>query len=485
MTASSVARVVVIAALILNGLTGLLASGFSPLAIAFILWSLLPFGMLWIAARVITNPWVIGGAGAAALTVEAGIRAGVFLYPRGSTAAIALVFSPLWIAIIALPAGALLGWAMGYVFTRTGVAVRAASTVAALAALALAFIAFARPELLPTAVIKRQQALEVIGEPRIVMGGDRYTRVLVRNVSAWLMPGEFDGQPGDELAIVDHQGAEVIDATSLERKLFIPFEGERRVNWRGTSRLLRTGSGFVVAQTGGGYSTTEVVNLDGSPRWSFAPDPKLPPTAMLPADLDRDGEVEFYASATKEVTRLDADGAKVWSRDATLSHIVAVRPRDRGQPSWVVATRHGAGIDIWNDAGDRIANLPWPDGRVHGVVEWPSERVVIVGDRSIRGVSADGANRFDIPIEPTMSLTQVAAWKPDAGSPPLLAVVAGGDRYVRRWRLLIYQAQQPVYDEVFDAVPQLHAVERAGGAATLFVVVDGALWQMRSVHLSR
>ena len=36
-----------------------------------------------------------------------------------------------------------------------------------------------------------------------------------------------------------------------------------------------------------------------------------------------------------------------------------------------------------------------------------------------------------------------------------------------------------------DVVPQLHAVERAGGAATLFVVVDGALWQMRSVHLSR
>ena len=63
MTARSVARVVVIAALILNGLTGLLASAFSPLAIPFFLWSLLPFGILWIAARVVTDPWIIGGAG--------------------------------------------------------------------------------------------------------------------------------------------------------------------------------------------------------------------------------------------------------------------------------------------------------------------------------------------------------------------------------------------------------------------------------------
>lgn len=79
--------------------------------LGFTLWALAPYFLLLGLARLprFSDPWPFVGAGAAAVAAEAGVRASVFVFPRGSTAAVALVFSPALILLAVLPAGAAAG----------------------------------------------------------------------------------------------------------------------------------------------------------------------------------------------------------------------------------------------------------------------------------------------------------------------------------------------------------------------------------------
>jgi hypothetical protein len=74
---------------------------------------MVPYVVLWVAGRALRDPWPALGAGSAAIAADLGIRAAVFLWPRGSTAAIALVFSPAYITAIVMPIGAGAGWLLG------------------------------------------------------------------------------------------------------------------------------------------------------------------------------------------------------------------------------------------------------------------------------------------------------------------------------------------------------------------------------------
>jgi hypothetical protein len=473
-TATTVARVVGVLAAILLVTTGALGSGFSVISIPFMAWWLLPYAALLIVAKVLPLPWLVGGAGVAALTVETGIRASVFLFPRGSTDAIALVFSPVLIAF-AMVVGALAGWGFGYLFRRVGTVGRVASVSAVVVVIGLIFIGLARPELFPTTVVARQRHLAAIGEPRIVLGGDRFARSVVSETSAWHLAGEFDDQPGEDLAIVDHKGAQLFDAVDLQPTRFIAFGGEPGRLWNWYSQLARVGDSLVVVQTGGGFQETQVMSLNNDLLWRFHPDAKLPPTALLPGDLDEDGETEFYASTTNAVTRLNGNGHQVWSQPSTLPHLIQLVPSHANAPPWVVSMRHGAAVDVWFPEGKRLAEVKWP-GAVHAIVHWPDARRLIVGDVSVKGLDLDGRTQFEVPIEEPMRLHQAKAWTPVAGAPGLLAVVTGGDRDLKRWRLRAYQSPETVaYDEVFDQPPRLLVANHVDGTSTLFVAVGSTL----------
>ena len=472
-------------------ITGAVGSGFSPLAIPFILYALAPYGVLYLVGRTASNPWMVGGAGVAALTVEAGVRAGVMLFPRGSTAAIALVFSPVLVGLIAMPIGAAAGAALGYVFSRGGVVLRAMCVTVAIVGLALTFILFARPELFPTTVAARNRHLDAIGEPRIVAGGDRFTRVTVGDVPAWHSAGDFDGRPGEELALIDHKGAQLIDAVTLQPMRLIEFGGPPGRLWNWYSRLVPMRDSHVVAQTGGGYQATEVRSLNNELLWSFHPDAKLPPSALLPGDLDGDGEVEFYASTTSAVTRLNAKGEQAWSAALTLPHLVALDAGREGEPGWVVATRYGVGVDILSPAGTSLGTVTWP-GPVHGVVRWPFDvaqgtpeaRLLLAGDTSVKGVGANDATAFEIPLDEPLRLLQAVVWRRE-GSPALLAVLAGGDRDLKRWRLRLHASPHSVvYDEVFDSPPRVLAATHADGTSTVFVSVGTTLTALRPAPIT-
>ena len=492
--AQIIARIVGGVAAILVIATALLGSRFSLLSIPFIVWGLLPYAALLILARFLPLPWLIGGAGVAALTVEAGVRANVFLFPRGSTAAIALVFSPILVTF-AMCVGALAGWGFGYVFGRGGVVGRAVSVLAAVVIVGLVFIGLARPELFPTTVVTRQRHLAEIGEPRVVIGGDRFVQTPLSHASGWHLAGAFDERPGDDLAIVDHKGAQLIDAVSLRETQFIPFGGEPGRLWNWYSQLARVGDALVVVQTGGGFQDTQVMSLENELLWRYRPDAKLPPSVLRHGDLDGDGEIEFYASTTDAVTRLNTKGDVVWSRPSTNAHIVALAPRQETMPAWIVAMRPYAALDIWSADGNKAGEIKWPGTPAHdGVVEWPFDsaqgqpdaRRLIVGDAgAVKGIDLAGRSHFEIPVDDPMQLVQAAAWTPAAAASRLLALVTGGDRDLARWRLRLYGApDRVVYDQVFGAPPRLLVATNRDGSSTLFIIVDGTVSVMRPSGIS-
>lgn len=458
--------------------SSLLAGGWG--AVGFALWALAPYALLVLAARLLPNPWAIGGAGAAALATELGIRAAVFVYPRGSTAAVALVFSPAVIAALALPGGAAAGLVLGRVWRSGNPVARALVSVVAPAALGLIVLGFARPELFPTALLRRRAALERIGPPRVVTGSASFESVPVTERPLWVVSGDFDEAPGEEIALVDHRGASLLDATAFHELRRVEFGGPPGRLWNWYSRLVRLDGHLLVVQTGGGYQATELRELDGRLLWSYHPDPELPPSALRAADLDGDGQPEFYASTVHAVVRLDASGHELWRQPTRLSSLMALAARSEASPAWLVGLEYGRVVQVWDETGKLLAELPHRDeSSVAGVVDWPERRALLLGGSPARGVGLDGRSAFEIPLG-DFTLGEGLALSFSAGAPRHLALASLAPRDVRRSRLLILSpAHEIVYDEVLEEPVRLLAARRADGGETLLVQGGGRLRVLR------
>ncbi len=453
--------------------TSVLGGSWSPGLVPFILFALLPYGLLAAAGPVLPDAWCAAGAGVAMLAVEAGVRASVFVWPRGSTAAVALVFSPILVGASAFP-GAIGGWALGRAW-RTGSAVlRIAGGLTAAVLLGLTVLGLARPDLFPTAVWRRQSTLARIGDPRVIVGADAFETVPVSDRAAWHVAGAFDGGPGELVAVVDNRGADLLDPGDfrlLERVDFGPVRGGI---WNWFSTLARLDGRLVVVQTGGGYSDVEVQELDGRVVWSYRPDPKLPPTALKAADLDGDGKIEFYASDHSATVRLDAAGHEVWRRPTSMAHLVAVARRTPRSPAWVVAGEYGRLTRVWDENGEPLAELPMTaQDAVYGVVDWPEARALVLGGTAARGIALDGKPLFEVPLG-DFSLSEAQAVRPAPSAGPYLAVVGAAPRDVGRWRLLLVSPEREVvYDEILDRYVRLLKARRPDGGESLFISGKG------------
>jgi hypothetical protein len=171
----------------------------------------------------------------------------------------------------------------------------------------------------------------------------------------------------------------------------------------------------------------------------------------------------------------------VWTRPATLAVIRDIAPRSGGAPSWIVATRYAQGVDIWNDAGDVLARLPWPGAEVEAIVEWPDARRFVVTGEAPAVVAIDGS-RIGLPPLEHMTLWQARSIRWTADAAPVLATVWLAPQDINRWRLRLFDAAGAVvYDEVLDRQVSLHvATDRArrshllvsGGGLSLLRPVD-------------
>ncbi len=441
---------------------------------SFGLWALLPYVLLLIAGRFVSNLWVVGGAGVLALAAECGIRAAVFLFPRGSTAALALIVSPAWIAAIALPAGAGAGYVLGRVWRTRRPIARGMAAALGVATLALVVLGLARPDLFPTAVLKRRQILERLGLPRVVRGAEGFETLLLSERAAWHVSAELDGRPGDEIAIVDHEGAEILGSLAFERQARVALGGQGRL-WNWFSTLARVDGSLVVVQTGGGYSETELRQLDGGRLWSYRPNPELAPSALRPADLDADGSVEFYASWDRALVRLDTKGREVWSRPTRVASLVALAPRTPDSPAWVVAHEYGRRLGVWDEAGRPLAEIPVTQRELPlGIGDFPRERGLLLGGPALRVVGLDGRPKFERAIEEDLTLVQALSLRARGVEAPLLAALATAPRDVGRARLFIIDAAGEVrYDEILAAAPRLLKAARQDGTECLLLSGNG------------
>jgi hypothetical protein len=432
--------------------------------------ALVPYGILYGVSRSATNVWTVAGAGIAALTVDAGIRASVFLFPRGSTAAIALVFSPAFISAVALPAGAGGGYIMGRLWPRSGAVARVAIASVASALLLLTFINFARPDLLPTTVMRRRSQLARIGEPRVVKGGDTYEFAPVWSTSGWFDTGVFTSGADEVVAFVEPDAIRFLDPASGQARETTPLAAAARLKWNWNTRLVRVDGRLALAQTGGGYQDTEVIGLDGRQIWRYRPSAELPPTAMLPADLDGDARTEFYISDQRGVARLDEHGQEVWRRDKPMVQVVgAVDAAGGGR---VLAYVYGDRGYSWNATGEGPNPIAIPrNAYVMKAVSWEGMPAFVLGGEHVQVIDVQGRTRVDVPFG-DFRVSDAVALRTANGS-SMIAVVGTTPREVNRWRLALLKADgDVVFDQIVGAPIRLLKTRNARGEDTLLVVTD-------------
>jgi hypothetical protein len=306
----------------------------------------------------------------------------------------------------------------------------------------------------------------------VVAGAERFETADVSGPGAWFQAGAFSGAPGDDVAIVEGGSVRLLDPVDFSERQRIPL-GDALGGWGWSSRLARLGDRLVIVQTGGGFSKTEVRELDGRPVFAYQPDPDLPPGAFRPADLDGDGALELYAAGHDGLARLDATGRVVWTQRAPVDGIAQMLPRRADAPAWIVATSYGRPVRVHDDNGVLLGERALPaDAGVVGAVDLPPHGRVLVasGERGVQAIRLDGRVVLEIPLADFVA-TEAVGVTFEAGGAPVLALAAATRRHdVERWRLLLVDARGGVaYDEILAAPAGLLTARREDGGDTLLL----------------
>jgi hypothetical protein len=317
-----------------------------------------------------------------------------------------------------------------------------------------------------TFVTRRVEAWTL--RPRVLAGGDSFETVTVTERASTRQTGEFDGEPGDDLAIVEYGTLQLLTPATLAERRRLELGGDLRSRWKPSFRLARLGGALVVVDTGGGLDETRVRDLDGTERWRYRPDTDIPATSLAPADLDADGDAEFYATITSNAVRLDANGQETWRAPFSVGRIVATAPRTHRDPAWVVAEGQGEMV-VWDGSGARLAGLTMKDARPLAVIDWSDGRYVLAGGSAVRAIALDGRVAFEWTV-PGMTVSGARPLSLAAGAPPAVALVASGPGERNRWRLQIVSREGVLlYDERLDTAPELLTARGADGVDRLFL----------------
>ena len=86
--------------------------GFSAFLVGLVVWSCLPYAIAALVATRGRRPAIALGAALCALVGDVFMHYSVCVAPKGSTAALGLLFMPLWNLLLLAPAGAAVAWAL-------------------------------------------------------------------------------------------------------------------------------------------------------------------------------------------------------------------------------------------------------------------------------------------------------------------------------------------------------------------------------------
>jgi len=455
----------VLATSALGGTVGLLLFG---------LWALVPWLVLRALPIWLRDPWPMSAAAIALLLGEVWVRSEVFLFPKGSTAALLLIFSPVYLLVGALPVGLVLGFVLGWTWRRTRVVGRLA--IVAAGPLVVAFLAAAMfaPGLLPRRLARAISAKQRIGPPRVIAGDGRLRRMPLSDRSAWYQAGAFDAEPGDEIAEIAADAVILREPVRFGEKSRRALSTEARRRWSWSSRLVRDGDELVVVNQGGGYQDVELLDLEGRARWLFRPEKALPPIALLPADLDRDGRPEFYSASGETVYRLDRSGRVAWTARAPRRlHALDVHAGPEG--GRVVGITLGQPAHLWDATGRPLGTVELPgDEYRYQFVDWPEPLCLVGGARLLRVVDPAGRIRLQHDLG-DFAFSEAVAIRWDADDS--LAVLAAAPRDVGVWRLLVFDPRGGVaYNEVLARGGRLLvAADGEAKRQRLFLVSEGVV----------
>lgn len=88
--------------------------------VGLVAWSCSPYAAAVLVARWTADAWVPLGFVVGALAGDLFMHYSVFIAPKGSTAALGLLFMPLWNLLLSGPLGALAGWGIRFVLRFRG-----------------------------------------------------------------------------------------------------------------------------------------------------------------------------------------------------------------------------------------------------------------------------------------------------------------------------------------------------------------------------
>lgn len=450
------------------------ALGGSLGVLPFAVWALVPWLVLRVLPLWLRDPWPTSSAAIALLLGEAWVRSEVFLFPKGSTAALLLIFSPAYLLVGALPAGLLLGFVLGWIWRRTRLAGRAAVVATGLVLVGFLAAATFAPGLLPGRLARAVSAKQRIGPPRVIVGEAWLRRTPLSDRSAWYQAGDFDAEPGDDIAEIAADAVILRDPVRFVEKGRRALSAEARRRWSWSSRLVRDVDELVVVNQGGGYQDVALWDLEGRTRWLFRPDQALPPIALLPGDLDRDGRPEFYSASGETLYRLDGAGRTAWTARAPR-RLDALDVHAGPAGGRVVGMTLGQPARLWDAMGRPLGSVEVPrDEYRYQFVDWPEPLCLVGGRKLVRVVDPAGRIRLQHDLGDFAFADAVAVrWEAE----PFLAVLAAAPREIGAWRLLVFDPRGAVaYDEVLARGGRLLvAADAEAKHQRLFVVSDGVV----------
>jgi hypothetical protein len=127
--------------------------------------------------------------------------------------------------------------------------------------------------------------------------------------------------------------------------------------------------------------------------------------------------VEFYASSTEGVARLDSDGHEVWRRQTANAALLDVLPRANSGPAWIV--EYGRRVLVWDESGKQLAEFAVrAETSPIAVVDGFAGRRFFNGGNSARGFDLQGQTQFEVPLG-EFTLSTAAAVRLSAGRNPI------------------------------------------------------------------
>lgn len=375
----------------------------------------------------------------------------MYLAPRSGGATghmIATALFPIISTVIALPVSLAIGGA-GYL-VETLVRERATTPETRLrlryAFMALVVTAVLLSPLMITSMMKRANVSERIGLPRRVNNDGHFKKTPSPLNGSRLAVGDYDGDGIDEVAELSGNGITLRNTADLSQKAFIPAAV---TDYAYIPVIMRQGGGLFLFKR----NDCSLYELNGRQVWKFGHGDTTSYVDSLAADLDKDGETEFYCPAPSGLYRLDAEGKKVWKAGGEPGNLFLLPDAPPGEAS--ILTQELGDFRLWTSDGKPAGQFKTPmNNFLPSLLRWSTGYCIADGTPSYEGPGTylsdfNGKMVLQVMVNKDLGYKEAFSVKFDPDKPPYLVVRSGVGRQVHQSGIDIFtQEGKKVYSEI-------------------------------------